>query len=257
MSQSGELLKALKKCLRAKGLTYKDVAAFLNISEASVKRVFAEQTFSLTRLEDVCRMLDMSIYDLARLTRLSADHDDTLLSLEQEQGLAEDSTLLVYYYLLLTGRKPQKIADEFGIAKKDNDRILIRLSRLKLVELFTRDKARLLTGRRIQWRPNGPIRRLYERQVKETFVNANFTGRDQTLHFDTGELSDSSINVLIRKIERLAQEFDELVDLELSLPNAKKRGFGLLLAFRPWTYWAILEPHTDALGPLAQKSRRK
>ena len=69
MSQTSDLLAALKKCLRAKGLTYRDVAQALQLSEASIKRLFSEQTFSLSRLEDVCRFLDMSIYDLARLAR--------------------------------------------------------------------------------------------------------------------------------------------------------------------------------------------
>ena len=53
MSQTDQILTALKKCLRAKGLTYRDVAAALELSEASVKRLFSEQSFSLKRLEEI------------------------------------------------------------------------------------------------------------------------------------------------------------------------------------------------------------
>jgi len=255
MSQTTDLLRALKKCLRAKGLTYRDVAGELGISEASVKRIFSEQTFSVARLEDVCRILDMSIYDLARLTRLGSDEDVTVLTIAQERGLAEESALLTYFYLLLIGRTPRKIETEFGLSKKRTERMLVRLSRLKLIELYPKQRIRLLTDRRIEWRPDGPIRKLYERQVKEEFMRTNFTGRDEVLRFDTGELSDASIKVLERKIERLSKEFDELVDLELSLPAEKKRGFGLMIGFRPWTYWRILVPNREALRPGTKRQR--
>ena len=72
MTQTAELLNTLKKCLKAKGLNYRDLARRSNLSEASIKRLFSEQSFSLRRLEEVCRFLDMSIYDLARMTRLDA-----------------------------------------------------------------------------------------------------------------------------------------------------------------------------------------
>ena len=39
MTQTSQMLVALKKCLRAKGLTYCDVAEALDLSEASVKRL--------------------------------------------------------------------------------------------------------------------------------------------------------------------------------------------------------------------------
>ena len=89
MSQTDQILSALKKCLRAKGLTYRDVAAALELSEASVKRLFSEQSFSLKRLEEICRYLDMNLYDLARLTRMHTDEEITVLSIDQEKALAE------------------------------------------------------------------------------------------------------------------------------------------------------------------------
>ena len=74
--QTAELLKTLKKCLKAKGLNYRDVADALSLSEASIKRLFSDQSFSVSRLEEVCRFLDMTIYDLARMTSLSGQTGD-------------------------------------------------------------------------------------------------------------------------------------------------------------------------------------
>lgn len=255
MSQTSDLLAALKKCLRAKGYSYVDVAEALGISEASVKRIFSRQTFTIERLEEVCRFLDMSIYDLARLTRLERDDEVTQLTMEQEQGLADDPLVLTYFYLLLTGRTPEKIAGEFGLDDRQQTTMLVRLSRLKLVELYPTNSGRLLTSRRIEWRKDGPIRKLYQEQVSAAFMNSRFEGKDQSLTFDTGELSDASVKVLMRKIEKLRREFDELADLDISMPVARKKAYALLIGFRPWTYWAILERTANDMGLNAARSR--
>ncbi len=46
MSQADSLIETLKRQLRAQGKTYADVAEWLALSEASVKRLFAEKHFS-------------------------------------------------------------------------------------------------------------------------------------------------------------------------------------------------------------------
>jgi transcriptional regulator with XRE-family HTH domain len=255
MNQTKDILRALKKCLRAKGLTYNDIAAALNLSEASVKRIFSQETFTLSRLEQVCRFLDMSIYDLARLTRLGQDDELTQLSEHQEKGLADDPLALTYFYLLLTGRTPEKIAAEFGLDDRQQTTMLVRLSRLKLVELYPNNSGRLLTGRRVEWRRNGPIRKVYERQVTEAFMNSKFTRKDESWLFDTGELSETSAKVLMKKFEKLTQEFDELADLDISMPAPSKKAYALMIAFRPWTYWSILEQTANDMGLNAERSQ--
>ena len=66
MAQINPLLKTLKKALKAHGLTYLKIAEALELSEASVKRLFAEQTISLQRLEQICQLMEMEISDLVQ-----------------------------------------------------------------------------------------------------------------------------------------------------------------------------------------------
>ena len=53
MAQTRELIKTLKLALKARGKTYADVALELGLTEASVKRLFSRQSFSLDRLDQV------------------------------------------------------------------------------------------------------------------------------------------------------------------------------------------------------------
>ena len=114
MTQTSELLLALKRCLRAHGHTYRDLAVALDLSEASVKRLFSEQSFTVKRLEQACRFLDMNIHELSRLTRMHEEAEPRELSLAQEQALAADPDLLLAFYLLINGWKPYQVRADLG-----------------------------------------------------------------------------------------------------------------------------------------------
>jgi DNA-binding Xre family transcriptional regulator len=83
MHQTSQLVSALKKFLRAKGVTYRDVATALELSEASVKRIFANKSFSLLRLDQICQFLEISIYELTRLAAQGDQRQISTLSIEQ------------------------------------------------------------------------------------------------------------------------------------------------------------------------------
>ena len=240
MSQTQQWIDALKRCLKARGMTYRQLGEKLDLSEATVKRMFSKQTVSLERLEDICRLLDMKLADLARMSEAASEQRQTSLSMKQEKALAADPVLLSYFYLLLNGWKNQRIAAKFGLTPHRQTRLLSALDRLGLIELGVKNHVRLLTARRIQWRPNGPVRKLYEGEVKQAFLRDEFEGNIAQFSFETAELAPESARLIIRRMGRLGEEFDELTELDRNLGPTQKQGFGLMVAMRPWAYWNII-----------------
>ena len=57
MAVSVELIDALKRLLRGQGLTYRELASRIKMSEAAVKRMFSLRAMSLQRLEQLCDCL--------------------------------------------------------------------------------------------------------------------------------------------------------------------------------------------------------
>src|SRR4030095_3709819 len=94
MAQTRALVAALKQTLKSRGITYADVARGLRISEASVKRVFARQTFTLQRLDRVCEFLGIEITDPRRLVEHESE-SLTRLTKRQEAELVADPRLLL------------------------------------------------------------------------------------------------------------------------------------------------------------------
>ena len=234
MDETRQLVDALKRCLKMRGLTYRSLAERIGLSEASVKRVFSERSFTLRRLEQVCGALEISVAELVRMVDKGSGRATTL-SLEQEQALARDPALLSFFYLLLNGWTEQEIQRGYEFEGPQLQGLRARLIELELIESLPRRGHRLRVNRQIIWRKDGPVRRAYERQVKAEFLQADFTGPGDFFGWQPAELTTASIEVLKRKLAQLYREFLEMADLDATSTKAR-HSTALLLAFRPWIF---------------------
>jgi hypothetical protein len=112
----------------------------------------------------------------------------------------------------------------------------VQLQSSGLIEMRPGLRARARTTSAIKWRKDGPVRKLYERQVRQEFLQSPFSGTSEALHFRSSELSESSCRVLLRRLDRLASEFRDLAQLDRTLPSRDKRCMGMLMAVRPWVF---------------------
>ena len=238
---AGTRVDAVKTVLRSKGITYRELGAALGLSEASVKRIFAQKSFSLKRLEEICQLLEMTIYELAKLATDQDRQPATTPTIEQETALAKEPQLLAYFYLLINGWTASRIKKKLRMTEAQSTRALNRLHRLKLIELFSKKKVRLLTARTIAWRKAGPVRRLYENRVRQEFLGTDFDRVGGVMKFETAELSESSMTILSRRIEQLVREADGLAKLDMASPPDRKHSVGLLVAFRPWVFTLLAD----------------
>src|SRR5215216_7776353 len=94
VSETAQIIDVLKRTLKTRGLTYRDLAKRVGLSEGSIKRVFAAETFTLQRLEQICTAIGISMGELMRAAANSHEAGSQYLTLEQEQLLANDSRLL-------------------------------------------------------------------------------------------------------------------------------------------------------------------
>ena len=129
-----------------------------------------------------------------------------------------------------------QIRKEFRLKASDCVRLLARLDRLRLIELLPKDAIRLRVARDFAWRAHGPVRRRYARAALAEFLAGSFEGRDALLRLEIKELGDASLGMLRRRLERLAVEFNEMAAVDATLPAARRRSVGLVLAVKPWVF---------------------
>jgi DNA-binding Xre family transcriptional regulator len=247
MNETKALVEALKRCLRSRAMTYRKLGQCVGLSESSVKRLFANRSFTLARLERICAALDMSVADLVRMTTSGTPQTRPhTLTLDQERTLAADPTLLAFFYLLLNGRTVDEAAQRLKINSRSARALLTRLVSARLVDADGRRGVRLNAKLPIAWRPEGPVRKLYERQVRAEFLQAGFNGASEMLAFHSAELSAASVRILLRKLDRLAADFADLAALDVSLPAREKTSVAMLLACRPWVFSMFSAYRSDA-----------
>jgi len=234
MANAEQLVSALKRVLKSRGKTYADLAAGLHLSEASIKRLFSEKTFTLQRLDDVCRLLDMDILELAKAARGEADALRQM-SVSQEELLASDRKLLGVFYLLLNNRELADIVEHYQISEPECIRLLIRLDWAGLIELLPGNRVRLRVSRQVRHRANGPLRQKLGEEMVSDFLSVRFDEHGGHFRFEVGELSEASALLLQRKLNRLAAEFYELSELDTNLPSGQRNLYGIALGLRPWS----------------------
>ena len=231
--QTHGLVDALKKLLKARGATYRDLAKALHLSEPSIKRLFSERTLTLTRIEEICAFLEVDFFDLAKLARgVAATVNE--MSVEQEKALARDSRLLGVFYLVFNEWKIEEIVSHYVLTRAEALKLLLQLDHLGLADLLPGDKVRLRVPKGLRLRLDGPIRRLHGPSVVSSFLEADFARQGGLFRFEFRELSQASFALVQRRLERMAADFNELAELDSYLPSAQRETIGMALGVRPW-----------------------
>jgi len=246
MAQTRELIKALKTALKAQGKTYADVAQELGLTEASIKRLFSQNSFSLSRLDQVCHMLDMEITDLVQLMN-EQQHRLQQLTVAQEKEITANVTLTLVAVCVLNRWSMGDILGYYNISETECIQHLAKLDRLKVIELLPRNRIKLLVAPNFSWRENGPIQLFFQKKISQEFFNTHFSGDDECLIVLNGMFSSQSNAELQRKLERLAREFDLLNNEDAALDLADRHGTTLVLAMRGWQY-GLFQPFIKSLS---------
>ena len=240
MNEIDQLVGTLKRHLKAQGMTYRDLAVALGLSEPSVKRMFAKSRFGLDRLVEIGHLLG---YTLAELTQEAAIAESRLhtLTAAQEKELVSDTKLLLVAVAVLNQWEIGDILRKYALSEAECIQRLARLDRLRLIDLLPGNRIRINVARDFDWLPNGPIRTYFRDQGLGDFMKSEFAAEDEVMAFSHAMLTEAAIAKMQAEIRKLRQRFAELHAESLAAPLSKRHGTGLLLAMREWELSAFTE----------------
>jgi transcriptional regulator with XRE-family HTH domain len=228
-----QLVATIKRQLKAQGLTYKEVGRALKLSEASVKRIFASERFTVSRLAQVSQLLGFTLAELLQESTSSLPPLETLTHEQESQLIADDKLLLVAVCSL----NHWSLADILGvyqITKFEAVKRLRILDRMGIIELLPGDRIRRRAKRDFDWIPDGPIRSFFSKQGLSDFLTGPFDPADESLDFAHGMLTPSAQAELKLELRRLRNKLVSLHEQSIPSPLPEKDGIGLLLAIRQW-----------------------
>ena len=238
MALKSRLVDALKACLRARGMTYAALATKLDLSEPTVKRMFSRGSFTLARIEQILEAIELDLQELARLAR-DGSPAPAELTQDQELALSRDERLFSVFWLIQNQWSFAEILEAFAISRAELTSAYARLERLKLIRWGPGERARLTVRRDFRWRDGGPVKKTYGPRVMSEFLAARFKQSLEFLRFESRVMSPESAAVLKRRLERVVMDFNELAEVDSSVPSGRRIGVALLAACRPWEFSVV------------------
>jgi Cro/C1-type HTH DNA-binding domain len=242
MTTRAVIVAELKRALREAGCTYATVAKHLQLSEASVKRLFATENFTLQRVDQICDLLGL---ELPVILERAQDHraPTNQLSVSQEREIISDPGLFLIAWLTLSRTPFEEMVKTYKFSAAEVQRFLIKLDRLKVLELQPGNRVRLLVSRRFSWRRGGPVQRyIYQKLLKEFFAD-HFAGEREEFFFHGDVISQQGLVKLKRALQQAVRECMEITERDRGSPD--QFGVAFAVAMRPWEYSGFVELRRD------------
>lgn len=240
MSTTADLIKALKKELKAAHMTYADLAQALGMAESSVKRMLARGDMPLSRIDAICRALRLDFADLARRV---ADSQPLLaeLSQEQERAVVADKKLLLMAICVLSQWTLEQITAAYRLSEAEAVKYLAQLDRIGIIELRPLNRYRLKLAKTFRWRPHGPVMQFFREHALLDYFGGGFDGAGEGLMLVHGSIARSLAPALVERLQRVAQDFAQQHLADQRLPVQEREGYTLLLAMRSWEFAAFAQ----------------
>lgn len=218
-----EITSALKTALKSRGVTYREVAEKIGVSEKTIKRLFSDKDCSLTRLNQICEVINLSVYDLLDFAQ-HYSKPGVRLNEEQEIFLGTHRQHFAFLYFLTVGYSADQIQEKYHLSELSCFRYLRDLDKLKLLELAENNRYRLLVDGKLLVPLHGPMHG-FVRDANKLFLDyvidhdgekgVNFRSSFRHMSADTLQDLDEDLAELSVKYQKLSQR-DEAV-----LPRSK------------------------------------
>ena len=233
MTEADQLVSTLKKQLKTQGMTYRDVARALKLSEPSVKRLFASGRFTVDRLVQVSNLLGFTLAELSKEALAGQTRLSTLTE-KQEREVVSDPKLLLIAVCALNHWTMDEIVALYNVSVAECIKYLLQLDKLRIIDLLPGNRIRLNVARDFDWLPSGPIRQYFQSKGLNDFLKSDFAQTDEAMSFVHGMFTDQALAQILDELRKLRKKFAELHEESLSAPLNKRRGLGLLVAMRGW-----------------------
>jgi DNA-binding Xre family transcriptional regulator len=205
-----QISKQIKTALKSRKITYKNLAKQMGLSESGVKKLLNGKDIPLSRLMEICDILEFAPEDLLS-KKLHNPIKDQRFTLNQEHFLMDHPKhLILFWKLTVQHKSKEQCAKEMNL---DADRLwkyLLDLDKNNLIEVDKNKSIRFHDDMFVRWKGKGPLmdhilkewsKNLISKSIKNK-KNANAIHRLIYL-----QLTSSTQKELVMALNELADDF--------------------------------------------------
>ncbi len=242
-AENWELMQALRRALKTRSITYRELGRSLGISEATVKRMFREQDCSLSRLSQICNILNISLYDLMGVAQ-QQEESRTELTPEHEHYLAAHPGHFAFLLCLLQRQTPECIQARHQLTDRCVFYYLRDLDRQGFLELGEGYRFRLKVGPQVSWSLQGPLQQKLV-EINQVFVKHVMQHNQEAGYaFESNFrfLSNSTLEAFCDDLRQLSRKYRKhSLQEDALLPSDSLRGVKWTLCIAPFAPSGVLD----------------
>lgn len=232
------IMAVIKQRANALGLTQADLARELSVSLITVKRWYAGKGLRISNLEALSNLMGLKLSEIFALTD-SYSAKTFSYTLAQEEALAAEPKLLALFDLLIGGVTLNQIKKRYNIDEKSLTSLLLKLDKLRLIELHANNKIKLVKAGEPLWNESGPLSKKFRSQMIHEFLGSH---EKKSTSFMIHDYYPEDAEQIKNKIKEL-EVFMMSANKKASFNNKEARSFGSYFSFKEyeWDLRAVLE----------------
>lgn len=230
-----EIQKVLKRIIKAKGLTYSDLAALMDLSESGIKKMLTSNDLSFNRIKSICEALEVGFADVIAEVNESEVREEQFTDAQERFFLKNQDYFHFFWKLVVERDSLEKIKRENTLNDKQISKYLTKLDSFNIIELHPNNRIKIPRRESKRWVGTGPLTQKVQKDWGSSLWNEaiqkNFNEEDGAHTFVRHlKLSPTSFDDLKLALEDLEKEFVSRSTREQSLSKDELKTFRLLAA---------------------------
>lgn len=143
---SMKIIQTIKKELKSKGVTYKDIALYMKMTEAGVKKLLSKDDISFNKLKLICDLLQISPVDLLSVVDESETETHTFSEKQIKFFLNNKQYFHFFMKIAYEQKNPRVIQAEYKLSAKSLSHYLKALENIGLIKRHPYDRTQIVGG---------------------------------------------------------------------------------------------------------------
>jgi len=240
------LMNSLKGLLKERGVSYKELAKKMNMSESGVKKIFTGQDCSFLKLVKITKILNIKISDL--LQEIETEEMKPIeFSLKQQQAFLKNKDLFHFFVKLVIERKSvDEIKKESKLTETQTFKYLRALDEIGLIDLLPENKLQIPPVSLVSHFGSGPL-------LEKAYNTWGHRIVDDLAHPKHQASGQFIIRCLKMKEETYQEFLQQLCELEKEFAKRALREMAFSTANLKLTRWMSMTSEGSFIpGPLQQ-----
>ncbi len=202
-----KVIQTIKKDLKSKGITYKDIAKYLKMSEAGVKKLFSKDDISFNKIKSLCEILQISPNQLLSEVEDSETETHIFTDKQVKFFLSHEHYFHFFMKLAYEQKSPKFIQAEYKLSTKSLNTYLKKLEELGLVKRHPLDRMQIVGGIPLAVKTKGTDLELLKYEIVFEQLKIMKQKKSEALSGAGFFLTDSENNEFLQKLQSLVIDF--------------------------------------------------